>query len=175
MDKKDFEEVIITDKKPVKYFFQSVLYDSILTGTGNVVLSTIYKHQHIVERFLLPLFKMHGWIIDENIHQEEEFKPKEQIKDYGGGDKVTFLKYHLVRDPYNKEIIRAELKDKKNRDAFVYLLDKLDVDRKELNEEEAREYFLDSVKRIFNYLLSQKMKQLKYMEKQVASILKQKK
>lgn len=167
----DTMTIIITDKKTPKYWFQTILYDSIINSKNRVILSTIHKYKYIVDRFLLPLLKCHGWIIDEDVHIDKPFKPIEEEKQYDSSTSVIHLKYHLVRDVYNHEIIREILKEKKNQESFAFLLDRLDIDRREINEGEA----IESIGRAFNFFLRKNIKQVKAFEKYVDSILKEKK
>lgn len=149
----NFKQVIITDKKSVKYFFQTILYDSLLTNQDEIVLSTIEKYRYVIERFLIVLLKCHGWIINEAYHEPDKPVPIEEKKQ-GDFRQLTYLKYYFIRDPYNKEIIRTELKNRKNSDALTYLLNRIDMDRKEINEEE----IIESLEKLFDYFIKKRMK-----------------
>lgn len=125
MKNEEYITTIISDSKNIRWYFQHLMYESMLKQVDKVILSTIHKYKFKTEQLIISL-KMWGWKIDEDI----EPNPSEEKKEGREWKTLTLYKYHLVLDPIMKTIQEDILKDKKSKDILLYLLDTIDLDRK---------------------------------------------
>lgn len=125
MNNKEYIETIISKSRNIRWYFQYIMYESMLKQIDKVILSTIHKYKFKTEQLIISL-KMWGWKLDEDM----EPNPSEEKKAGKEWKTLTLYKYHLVLDPIMKTIQEDILKDKKAKDVLIYLLDTIDLDRK---------------------------------------------
>lgn len=137
MEKEDFMEVIITGKKNVRWYFQTIMYESMLNGFDKVVLSSIYIYKIIAEQVVVAL-RMWGWEL-ENLEEN----PYKEVTT-GREMPLTYFKYSLIQNPTIKAIMAEILKERKSKDVLLYLLSNLKEHR--IKNEELMEEFMKEKK-----------------------------
>ena len=133
-------EVVINGKRyTARWYFQQIMYEGMLNGETEVVLSTIDAYKDTTQKTITDLM-MYGWCMKEM--EENPYKRVQQ----GTDRMLTIYKYHLVLHEYIQSIQNEVLTDKLRKDILVGQLNNITKDRSD-TEKIAEEIMSDETTR----------------------------